>query len=360
MPETRGTLWKTAWPSKGEFKDLSIRVFCDLMALAKIWEVLVEKGSLCHLNRVFEGRNTKDPSFCEFHSIEGHDIQSCEEFRRLLQNMMDNKEIGIFYKGEEANEKENELQELRDIWARWDEGTKQLFYQSYGDISYLLDIKVDKHLFRVMVQFWNSAYKCFTFGEVDLVPTVEEYTVLLRCPKVQVRKTFTRVFNGQTFAKKLMNISGMSEPWVTTRIQQKGDSKCILWENLRDLVLTHPDERKRVDIFVLIICGLVIFPKALRHVDEAITDLFDRLEKGITPVLAILVETFRSLSTCLKIGEGWFIGCAQLLMVWFHGPFWKVDKVSYKVFSEGYSPLKEEVAIQRREDISEEMWMEIL
>ncbi|KAG8475103.1 hypothetical protein CXB51_032046 [Gossypium anomalum] len=185
-----------------------------------------------------------------------------------------------------VNVAQNELQELRDIWARWDEGTKLLFYQSYGDISYLLDIKVDKHLFRVMVQFWNSPYKCFTFGEVNLVPTMEEYTTLLKCPRVQVRNTYARVFNGQTFAKKLMNISGMSEPW------------------------------------------------ALRHVDEAVTDLFDRLEKGITPVLALLAETFRFLSTCRKTGEGRFIGCAQLLMVWFHGHFWKVDKVSYRVFFE--------------------------
>ncbi|KAG8500559.1 hypothetical protein CXB51_004369 [Gossypium anomalum] len=220
-----------------------------------------------------------------------------------------------------VNTAQNELQELRDIWARWDEEAKQSFYQSYGDISYLLDIKVDKHLFQAMVQFWNAAYRCFTFGEVDLVPTVEEYTALLRCPKVQVRKAYAKVLNGQTFAKKLMNISGMSEPWVTARIQQKGDSKCIPWENLRDLVLAHPDERKRIDIFALSIYGLVIFPKALRHVDEAVTDLFDRLEKGITPVPAILAETFRSLSMCRKSGNGRFIGCAQLLMVWFHGHF---------------------------------------
>ncbi|MBA0880675.1 hypothetical protein Goshw_009234 [Gossypium schwendimanii] len=38
---------------------------------------------------------------------------------------------------------------------------------------------VDKHLFRALAQFWNTAYGCFTFGRVDLVPTVEECTVLL-------------------------------------------------------------------------------------------------------------------------------------------------------------------------------------
>ncbi|KAG8500281.1 hypothetical protein CXB51_003730 [Gossypium anomalum] len=96
----------------------------------------------------------------------------------------------------------------------------------------------------------------------------------------------------------------MSEPWVTAWIQQKGDSKCIPWENVRDLVLTNLDKRKRVDIFALSIYGLVIFPKALRHVDEAVIDLFDRLEKGITRVPAILAETFRSLSTCWKTGRG--------------------------------------------------------
>ncbi|KAL1173727.1 hypothetical protein V6Z11_A05G431300 [Gossypium hirsutum] len=249
---------------------------------------------------------------------------------------------------------EGYVSELQDFTrvnvASWNEGIKQSFYQSYGDISYLLDIRVDKHLFRALVQFWNSAYKCFTFGEVDLVPTMEENTTLLRCPKIQVRKTYACVFSSQTFMKKLMSISGMSESWVIARIQQKGDSKCIPWENLQDLILTHPDERKRVDIFALSIYGLVIFPKALRHMDEA----------GITPVQAILAETFRSLSSCRKTGEGRFIRCAQLLMVWFHGHFWKVDKVSYRVFSKGYSPLKEEAAIQRREGISEEKWMDIL
>ncbi|KAK5818399.1 hypothetical protein PVK06_023336 [Gossypium arboreum] len=139
---------------------------------------------------------------------------------------------------------------------------------------------------------------------------MEEYTTLLRCPKIQVRKTYARVFSSQTFVKKLMSISGMSEPWVTAQVQQKRDSKCIPWENLRDLILTHPDERKRVDIFALSIYGSVIFPKALRHVDEAVIDLFDRLEKGITPVLAILAETFKSLSSCRKTSDGRFIGCA--------------------------------------------------
>ncbi|MBA0785405.1 hypothetical protein Gotri_028141, partial [Gossypium trilobum] len=99
---------------------------------------------------------------------------------------------------------------------------------------------------------------------------------------------------------------------------------------------------------------LSCLPKALGHVDEVVIDLFDRLDKRVTPIPTILAETFRSLSACRKAGEGRFIGCAQLLLVWFHSHFWKVDRVSYRVFSENYSPLKEIVATPRRDDILEE------
>ncbi|KAK5811437.1 hypothetical protein PVK06_026768 [Gossypium arboreum] len=150
---------------------------------------------------------------------------------------------------------------------------------------------------------------CFTFGEVDLVPTLEEYTTLLRCPKIQGNKAYVRVANLPTFVKKLMMITGMSEQWAAARIQQKGDGKCIPWASLRDLILGHPDVKKRVDVLALIIYGLVIFPKA---------------------------------------------------MVWFHSHFWKVDKVPCRVFFEDYSPLKEAAATLRRDDITEERWMKIL
>ncbi|MBA0777941.1 hypothetical protein Gotri_005887 [Gossypium trilobum] len=115
-----------------------------------------------------------------------------------------------------------------------------------------------------------------------------------------------------------MNITGISEQWVAAQIKQKGNSKCIPWKNLKDLILAHPDTKKRVDVFALSIYGLVVFPKALGYIDKA------------------------------------------LLLAWFHCHFWKVDKVSYRVFSENYSPLKELAATPRRDDVSEEKWMAIL
>ncbi|MFQ6643943.1 hypothetical protein Gotur_017809 [Gossypium turneri] len=125
----------------------------------------------------------------------------------------------------------NSLQELKEIWDKWNDETKQLFYSNYGDLTYLLDIKVDEQLFRALAQYWNPAYSCFTFGKVDLVPTVEEYTTLLHCLRLQVDKAYSRA------------------------------------AYVRDLILAHPDGKKKVDVFALSIYGLVIFPRALGHVE---------------------------------------------------------------------------------------------
>ncbi|MBA0879134.1 hypothetical protein Goshw_008064 [Gossypium schwendimanii] len=154
------------------------------------------------------------------------------------------------------------------------------------------------------------------------------------------------------------------ELWDFTRVsvaQNNLQELKEIWDhwNNEDLILVHPDLGKRVDVLALSIYGLVVLPKTLGHVDEAVTDLFDRLDKRVSPVLVILAETFRSLNACRRAGEGRFIGCAQLLLAWFYSYFWKVDKVSYRVFSESYSPLKEIVATPRRDNISKEKLMAI-
>ncbi|MBA0878294.1 hypothetical protein Goshw_023779 [Gossypium schwendimanii] len=168
-----------------------------------------------------------------------------------------------------------------------------------------------------------------------------------------------KAVNIPTLLKRLMSITGMSEQWVATRIKQKDNNKCIPWKSLQDLILAHSDTKKRVDVFALSIYKLVIFPKVLGHIDEAVSDLFDRLNKRVTPVLIILAETFRSLSACRRTSEGRFIEYSQLWLAWFHSYFWKVEKIFYRVFSKNYSLLKEFIATLRRDNIFEEKWMTI-
>ncbi|MFQ6670943.1 hypothetical protein Gotur_035645 [Gossypium turneri] len=162
---------------------------------------------------------------------------------------------------------QNSLQELKEIWDKWNDETKQLFYSNYGDLTYLLDVKVDEQLFRALAQYWNPAYSCFTFGEVDLVPTMKEYTALLHCPRLQVDKAYSRA-------------------------------------------------------------------AALGHVDEVVSDLFDRLGKGVTTVPAILAETFRSLNVYRRAGEGKFIEDVE-----WRAPWLIPDRILYRCGSFYWVPL---------------------
>ncbi|KAG8483820.1 hypothetical protein CXB51_023425 [Gossypium anomalum] len=163
------------------------------------------------------------------------------------------------------------------------------FTERYGDIAHLITIRVDEQLIQAMVRFWDPAYQCFTFNQEDMTPTIEDFA-----------------FHG-----------------LATRI-----------------VLSHPDILKRVNLFALAIYGLVIFPRVLGHIEVAVFDFFERLKQGVNPVPTILAETFRSLSTCRRVGKGRFIGCAQLLNVWIFSHFWKVERTPFHMFSKTFAPLE--------------------
>ncbi|KAG8472118.1 hypothetical protein CXB51_036215 [Gossypium anomalum] len=155
-------------------------------------------------------------------------------------------------------------------------------------------------LIQAMVRFWDPAYQCFTFNQEDMTPTIEEYATLLRIDNVQFGKIYVKEPKPLTFRKKLVRLTDMTDAWAEKQIKKKNETVCIPWSSLRELVLSHPDTLKRVNLFALAIYGLVIFPKVLGHIEVAVFDFFERLKQGVNPVPTILAETFRSLSTCRR------------------------------------------------------------
>ncbi|KAL4291881.1 hypothetical protein GQ457_14G016910 [Hibiscus cannabinus] len=137
------------------------------------------------------------------------------------------------------------------------------------------------------------------------------------------------------------------------KASKNGETQCIAWRFIQDLIQTHHKPEKHVNMFALCVHGLVIFPKSLGYIDNVVMELFNSVNKGVNPlsptrarlgsftplVPTILIDTFRSLSACKKSDEGNFIDCAQLLLVWFHSHFWKSKRVSYRTCFENHAPL---------------------
>ncbi|XP_052887627.1 uncharacterized protein LOC128296451 [Gossypium arboreum] len=201
-----------------------------------------------------------------------------------------------------VNVRQNNLDDLTQIWRQWDSDTRDIFTKRYGDIASMIAVYIDERLIQAMIKFWDPAYQCFIFNQEDMTLIMEEYAALLRIDNVQFYKIYMKEPKPMTFKKKLVKLTGLTDIWAEKQIKKKNEISCIPWFSLRDLVLNHPDILKRVNLFTLAIYGLVVFPKVLGHIEVAVVDFFEKLKQGINPIPTILAETFRSLSSCKRKG----------------------------------------------------------
>ncbi|KAE8694017.1 hypothetical protein F3Y22_tig00110788pilonHSYRG00276 [Hibiscus syriacus] len=218
-----------------------------------------------------------------FHNkeVDNAEVRSwSEETQRKKGDSLTEDYISVLPEVAPVSLKQNDLQELREIWESWNSDVKYSFWQKYGDIALLLYVKVNEPLIKALIQFWNPAYSCFSFNKEDMIPTLEEYTSLFHFETIHLDRIYSKASRTQSFKSKLARITGMGEN----------------------------DIKKSIEMFALGIYGLMIFPKVLYHVEAAVIDLFERLERKVNPVSTVLAETFRALSSCRRAESSRFTG----------------------------------------------------
>jgi len=57
------------------------------------------------------------------------------------------------------------------------------FFGKYGRLLEIAKIGVLNPAIKALINFWDPDYRCFSFGNVDLCPTIEEYGMLMEFPK---------------------------------------------------------------------------------------------------------------------------------------------------------------------------------
>ncbi|MBA0858030.1 hypothetical protein Goshw_020477 [Gossypium schwendimanii] len=125
----------------------------------------------------------------------------------------------------------NYKDELKGIWQSWDEAKKILFRDKYGDIAQLLFVKLDDALLKAMVRFWDPTYRCFTLNEVDMVPTIEEYSTLLYYDFRDPLKIYWK--QNVYFRGPLANLMRLPVDMVKVRLKDK-NGPCISCSDIRD------------------------------------------------------------------------------------------------------------------------------
>ncbi|XVE92954.1 hypothetical protein REPUB_Repub01dG0148600 [Reevesia pubescens] len=214
----------------------------------------------------------------------------------------------------------NDLTGLSEIWSQWGSRKQETFAKKYGDIALLLQVKVYDGLIGAIVQFWDPSYRCFSFGKEDMVPTVDEYSTLLRIQPKNRSMAYWKKPKKSKYRKRINKILGMDGNDVEGSI--KGDSHVIPWNLLKPHITGDGNKEQSMELFALSIYGLVIFLKVLGHIEISVIDFFGQLiGNKINPTPSIVAETIRTLNFCKRKGKGRLLACTQLFYIWVQSHF---------------------------------------
>jgi len=190
------------------------------------------------------------------------------------------------------------------------------FTKINGRVLHLLNVPVLPLAIRALIHFWDPDYRCFTFEDVDMVPTIEEYGVLTEFLE-DIHKVYFHQKIEDTIEElaKLLGIQQMS------LYREKNNYGGLRWKRLEELLIakkSNPCAKLEVyRILALGIFGLILCPSTAGIVSVEAANLFIEYEKTkINPSAEILAETFLTLNHCKKTGKGSMRCCVPLLFIW--------------------------------------------
>ncbi|KAI5416328.1 hypothetical protein KIW84_041402 [Lathyrus oleraceus] len=188
------------------------------------------------------------------------------------------------------------------------------FKARFGKLLSILTTQVDEGLISVLVQFYDPLYRCFTFLDFQLLPTLEEYAYLVGIPILD-QLSFSGLESIPT-SREIADMLHIDESLVGAHMTTKGGIQGLPSEFLIAQATMYGkamSEDTFEAIFVLLIYGLVLFPNIDKFMDMNAIRIFSTL--NLVPTL--LGDTYFSLHMRNAKGDGTIVCCLPLLYKWF-------------------------------------------
>ncbi|KAI5443938.1 hypothetical protein KIW84_012533 [Lathyrus oleraceus] len=201
-----------------------------------------------------------------------------------------------------------DLKELRSLTSYVLEPLE--FKACHGKLLSILSTQVDEGLMSVLVQFYDPLYRCFTFPDFQLLPTLEEYAYLVGIPILDQLP-----FSGLERVPSSQEIVDLLHIYVSdivAHMNTKGGIQGLPSDFLiaqATLFGKAMSEDAFEVIFVLLIYGLVLFPNINNFVDVNAIRIFSTL--NLVPTL--LTDTYFSLHMRNAKGGGSIVCCLPLM-----------------------------------------------
>ncbi|KEH33561.1 hypothetical protein MTR_3g046487 [Medicago truncatula] len=177
--------------------------------------------------------------------------------------------------------KEVDLVSLRELALKVKNQTG--FRLRYGGLLTILRTNVEEKLVHTLVQFYDPSFRCFTFQDFQLVPTLEAYSYLLDSP-IAEKTPFT----------------GPGTSLTPLYLLERSNLKTTCQDTLED-------------ILALLIYGLILFPNLDNFVDMNAIEIFH----SKNPVPTLLADTYHAIHDRTLKGRGYIFCCVPLLYRWF-------------------------------------------
>ncbi|XP_020209009.1 uncharacterized protein LOC109793946 [Cajanus cajan] len=170
---------------------------------------------------------------------------------------------------------------------------------------------------RFWICYWNSDFRFFELPHMDLVPTIEEYEIILRLPLKEEVDVY--LYKGNYVSRgKIASLIGLSsqQTELVSKGATQGWNKDLLEDHMISLAEKGDWEHFNKTL-ALLIYGLVLFPFTMGLIDQAAMDVFFAYEtQKKNPVPAILADSLLSLEVCHQKKRGMLRCCNHLLYVW--------------------------------------------
>uniref|UniRef100_A0A2N9FYH5 DUF7745 domain-containing protein n=1 Tax=Fagus sylvatica TaxID=28930 RepID=A0A2N9FYH5_FAGSY len=211
------------------------------------------------------------------------------------------------------------VERMRHWWTLLGEDDHADIVGFFGKFPPFMRLQVDRGLLEALASFWDPTHCCFSIGEVDLIPTMEEYAKLLQLdspfsetPVIPIQgprsNRCLEKYLGLTTAVLRPEIARPEATWrkanISLDLLTKYFSRSAFPARLaRDFIAGKKEWKKfRINAFKIAFAGIFLFPTSAGRIDLGVIPIVFSEGRSIIP--AILCETVRSLSYCRRQGEG--------------------------------------------------------
>ncbi|KAH1257040.1 hypothetical protein GmHk_03G007086 [Glycine max] len=195
---------------------------------------------------------------------------------------------------------------------------RQAFCKVYGKILDLTAAEVFTKAVISLAQYYDQPLRCFTFGDFQMVSTVEEFEEILGCP-LGGRKPY--LFSGfLPSLSKIAAVVGDSAKELDRMKQTRNGVVGLPWKYLEGKARDMASQEKWgpfADILALLIFGVVLFLNVDGLVDLAAIDAFLAYHHSKeSPVVAILADLFDTFDQRCEKNSTRIVCCLPALCVW--------------------------------------------